>query len=185
VLRPAVFLDRDGTIIEDVDYLGAPAGVRLIAGAATAIARLTNAGLPIVIVTNQSGIGRGYYSEADFTAVQSRVDELLNAAGGRILATYYCPHSPDSSPPCDCRKPAAGLFLRASREHDLDLARSVFIGDRLRDIEPGIAYGGVGYLIDSSRIAVAGQEMPGIHRVESLHEAVDRLLNAGLNRGSD
>jgi D-glycero-D-manno-heptose 1,7-bisphosphate phosphatase len=184
VPRPAVFLDRDGTIIEDVDYLGSPIGVRLLPGAGRAIARLTDADLPVVIVTNQSGIGRGYYTEAEFAAVQSRLEELIRDAGGQVLATYHCPHSPDQFPPCDCRKPAGGLFLKASREHDLDLARSAYIGDRMRDLEAGLARGGTGYLIDPHPAGI-GQVTARLHRVGSLEEAVAQLLDSDSTRGSD
>ncbi|HEX7239268.1 MAG TPA: HAD-IIIA family hydrolase, partial [Longimicrobiaceae bacterium] len=104
-LRPAVFLDRDGTVIHDAHYLADPEGVRLLPGAAEAVARLNRAGVPVVLVTNQSGIGRGLFSEADFRAVQDRVEALLAAGGARIDAVYHCPHAPDADPPCDCRKP--------------------------------------------------------------------------------
>ncbi len=176
--RPAVFLDRDGTIIEDLHYLRDPARVRLLPGAGQAVARLTAAGLPVVIVTNQSGIGRGYYSEADFLAVQARVEELVEAAGGTILATYHCPHEPARDPPCDCRKPEPGLFLRAAREHDIDLGQSFWIGDRLRDLAPGLTYGGTCYLIVRSNIDETGDVPSGVAVVDSLGQAVDHLLGA-------
>ncbi len=176
--RPAVFLDRDGTIIEDVDYLATPGGVRLLPGAADAIARLASANLPVVIITNQSGIGRGFYSEDDYVAVRRRLNDLLMAAGGRVLATYHCPHSPERIPPCDCRKPAPGLFLQASRDHDLDLARSFYVGDRMRDIEAGIALGGTGYLISAFAPGEMAPVESGVQRAVSLSDAVDRLLVA-------
>lgn len=174
--RPTVFLDRDGTIIEDLHYLHDPDRVRLLPGAGQAVARLTDAGLPVVIVTNQSGIGRGYYSEADFLAVQARVEELIEDAGGRILMTYHCPHEPTRNPPCDCRKPAPGLFLRAARELDIDLGRSVWIGDRMRDLEAGIALGGSCYLVQRSGIEDPGGVPASVEVVDSLGQAVDRLL---------
>ncbi len=174
--RPAVFLDRDGTIIEDLHYLHDPDRVRLLPGADRAVARLTGAGLRVVIVTNQSGIGRAYYSEADFAAVQVRVDELIENAGGRILATYHCPHEPTRVPPCDCRKPAPGLFLRAAREHDIDLARSVWIGDRMRDLEAGVTFGGTCYLVRPSNIEDPDGVPASVEIVDSLGQAVDLLL---------
>ncbi|MBV9773562.1 MAG: HAD family hydrolase, partial [Gemmatimonadetes bacterium] len=131
-LKPAVFLDRDGTVIHDAEYLSDPAGVRLMPGAGEAVARLNRAGIPVVLVTNQSGIGRGYFTEADFRAVQARLAEVLAAAGARLDAVYYCPHGPDDG--CDCRKPALGLWLRAAREMGLDLERSWYVGDRARDL---------------------------------------------------
>lgn len=174
--RPAVFLDRDGTIIVDRHYLGDPDGVELIAGAAEAIARLNRAGIPVVLVTNQSGIGRGLFTPADFDAVQSRLDEELARAGARLDAVYHCPHSPAAG--CECRKPAAGLFERAAAEHGLDLERSYFIGDRWRDVAPGIAQGGVGLLVGAEHDAVDSAAASGasVGRVGSLEEAVRQVL---------
>jgi D-glycero-D-manno-heptose 1,7-bisphosphate phosphatase len=173
--RRAVFLDRDGTIIEDRNYLSDPAGIRLIPGAAAAIARLNRAGLPVVIVTNQSGIGRGYFSSDDYHRVERRLDELLRSAGARVTATYHCPHAPGVAVPCECRKPAPGLFERAARENGLDLASSFYVGDRLRDVRAGLDHGGTAFLL---RGLEEGAEVihPGIHLVDSLAEAVDRLL---------
>lgn len=145
--RPAAFVDRDGTIIVEREYLSDPRGVQLIPGAAAALRMLADAGYAIVITTNQSGIARGYYTEADYGAVRRRVDTLLAAADVPVLDTYHCPHHPDLDGPCECRKPAPGLFLRAAREHGLDLARSVYIGDRPRDVEPGLELGGRGVMV--------------------------------------
>ncbi|CAN5832097.1 HAD family hydrolase [soil metagenome] len=132
--RPGVFLDRDGTVIHDRHYLADPAGVELLPGAGAAIARLNDEGVPVILVTNQSGIGRGYFSDAQFHAVQQRLKELLRVSGARLDAVYYCPHTPDAQPACVCRKPAPGMFLRAAEEHALDLSRCFYIGDRARDI---------------------------------------------------
>jgi D-glycero-D-manno-heptose 1,7-bisphosphate phosphatase len=174
-LRPAIFLDRDGTVIEDRGYLADPDGVTLLEGAAEAIADLNRAGWPVVIVTNQSGIGRGYYGEAQYRAIQRRLDALLEEAGATVLATYHCPHAPDLVPPCDCRKPRPGLFRTAAREHGLDLARSVYIGDRIRDIEPGVTMGGRGFLVCADpdpKLSLPS----GVRRVRSLREAADDLV---------
>ncbi len=103
-----VFLDRDGTIIRDTEYLSRPDDVELLPGAADAIRALNDAAVPVVVVTNQSGIARGYLSVAEYEAVAKRLDELLAARGARIDATYYCPHHPDFGGNCDCRKPSAG-----------------------------------------------------------------------------
>jgi histidinol-phosphate phosphatase family protein len=176
VSRAAVFLDRDGTVIEDRDYLRDPGGVRLLPGAGLAIARLTKAAVPVVIVTNQSGIGRGYFSEAEYEAVRERVDALLAAAGGQVLATYHCPHSPAVAPPCDCRKPAPGLFERAARDHDLDLARSSFVGDRLRDLEAGFLAGGRCFLLRGAHDSLNRAIPPTIEVVGSLDQVVERIL---------
>lgn len=175
--RAAVFLDRDGTLIVDRHYLGDPEGVELLPGAAEAVARLNRAGAFVVLVTNQSGIGRGRFGEADFEAVQQRLIELLAAGGARLDAVYHCPHAPDHDPPCDCRKPAPGLFLRAAEEHAIDLARSVWIGDRIRDVAPAAEFGGTGYLVGEAPHAdddPAGAPA-GTHAVPTLAAAVARL----------
>ncbi len=181
--RSAVFLDRDGTVIEDRDYLRDPDGVRLLPGADRAIARLAKAKVPVVIVTNQSGIGRGYFSEAEYQAVHQRVDALITAAGGTVLATYHCPHSPELAPPCDCRKPAGGLFRRAARDHDLDMGRSYYVGDRLRDLEAGFLAGGRCFLLRGIHSAPRRPIPSTIEVVASLDQAVDRILDVARENG--
>lgn len=178
-LRPAVFLDRDGTIIVDRDYPGDPGAVALLPGAAAGISRLNAAGILVIVITNQSGIGRGLLTEEDYVAVHERMIALLEAAGARIDAVYHCPHAPDHDPPCECRKPAPGMYRRAAREHGIDLARSFYIGDRRRDLEAGIGWGGRGYFIGGT----AGEEHTpfpaAATRVGSLREAVEHLLGSG------
>jgi len=134
--RPAVFLDRDGTIVVERYYLADPAGVELVPGAGAALRSLAEAGYALVVVTNQSGIARGLYGEQDFRAVQRRIEEALEREGVRLDGVYHCPHHPDYTGPCECRKPAAGLYRRAARDLGLDLSRSVCIGDRLKDVLP-------------------------------------------------
>lgn len=175
--RPAVFVDRDGTVIADPGYLSDPGEVRLLPGAAEAIARLNRAGLPVILVTNQSGIGRDMYDEAAFQSVQRRVEALLAAEGARLDAVYHCPHAPDAIPGCDCRKPGPGLFLRAAADHALDLSASYFVGDRPRDVAPAARWGGVPILVHGSDESGAPE---GTHRDSSLATAVDRIL--GLAR---
>ncbi len=145
--RPAVFLDRDGTIIRDVNYIGKPEQVDVLPGAARGVRRLNDAGWPVIVVTNQSGIARGYYSTADYDSVQREVQSRLAAEGARIDATFMCPHFPDITDPCECRKPGTLLFRQAAEQHDLDLARSWYVGDRLRDVLPAQTLGGHGLLI--------------------------------------
>ena len=176
--RPAVFLDRDGTVILDTGYVSRPEDVVLIEGAARAIARLNTADVPVVIVTNQSGIGRGYFSESDFEAVQRRIGELLASQNARVLATYHCPHAPDVA--CACRKPGVKLFRDAAAEHGLDVARSWYIGDRLRDIEPAKTLGGTGILVPrretpSADVVIAGDRFT---IATTLDAAVTRVLEA-------
>ena len=150
--RPAVFLDRDGTINIDTHYLRHTDEVSLIAGAAEAIARLNEAGIPVIVVSNQSGIGRGLLTHADYEQVQARIGELLALSGAHIDASYICPHAPSSDtgePMCECRKPGTLLFRTAAAEHAIDLSHSTFIGDRWRDISPALAFEARGILVPS------------------------------------
>ena len=148
-LPSAVFLDRDGTIIRDVHYLSQPEQVELIDGVADAVARINAALVPVIVVTNQSGIGRGYYTLADYARVRERLDELLEQHGARIDATYMCPHKPEDG--CTCRKPGTLLFERASADLSIDLSSALFIGDRLRDITPATRFGARGVLVPAER----------------------------------
>lgn len=145
--RPAVFLDRDGTVVVERHYLRDPDAVELVPGAAGALRRLREAGYALVVVTNQSGIARGLYTEAEFRAVQDRIDALLAREGVRFDGVYHCPHHPDFTGRCECRKPGTGLHRRAARELGLDLARSVFVGDRLKDVRPADDLGGDAILV--------------------------------------
>ena len=138
----AVFLDRDGTIVEDPGFLHEPGEVRLLPGAAAAIRRLNDAGWLVVTVSNQSGIARGVYDAAAYAAVQRRLVELLAAHGARLDGAYFCPHHPDITGPCDCRKPGVRLFRDAAAGLDLDLARCFWVGDRVSDVEPARVLGG-------------------------------------------
>ena len=149
----AVFLDRDGTIVEDPGFLHEPGKVRLLPGAGAAIRRLNDAGWLVVTVSNQSGIARGLYDAAAYAAVQRRLVELLTQQGARLDGAYFCPHHPDVSGPCDCRKPGVRLFRDAATALDLDLARSYWVGDRVSDIEPAHALGadGHGLLVSTGR----------------------------------
>ena len=173
--RPAAFLDRDGTIIEDENYLARPEQVHLLPGAADAVRRLNDAGIPVVIVTNQSGIARGLLTTEAYERVHQRLLELLANDGARIDAAYMCPHHPDFTGECNCRKPGTLLYRLAAAEHDLDVARSLFIGDRWRDIEPAQTLGGRGILIAGPATPTEDRERAereGIDVVDSLAEAV-------------
>ena len=146
--RPAAFVDRDGTIIRDASYVRNPDDVELLPGAANAIRQLNERGIPVIVVTNQSGIARQWLTHQDYEAVRERLDTLLRAQGATIDQTYMCPHHPDITGPCDCRKPGLGLYQRAIVDHGLDASRSLFTGDRLRDVTPAAALGGLGILLD-------------------------------------
>jgi D-glycero-D-manno-heptose 1,7-bisphosphate phosphatase len=132
-LRPAVFLDRDGTIAEEVGYLNHASRFRMFPFVAAAIHRLNEAGLPVIVVTNQSGVGRGYFPESLVHTVNELMTQQLANAGARIDAIYYCPHV--SAENCSCRKPKTGMLDRAAHEHALDLQRSFVVGDRHGDME--------------------------------------------------
>jgi D-glycero-D-manno-heptose 1,7-bisphosphate phosphatase len=134
-MKWAVFLDRDGTINEEVEYLGDPQDLRLIPGAAEAIRLLNQAGVPAIVVTNQAGVGRGYFSKARVEAIHQQLAKQLAAHGVRLDAIYYCPHHPDEG--CECRKPNPGMLNRAAQEHGVDLSRSFAIGDKVSDLEAG------------------------------------------------
>lgn len=179
--RSGVFLDRDGTIIEDRNYPGDPEQVRLLPGAAAAIRRLNEAGVPVIVVTNQSGIARGLITEEQYRMVRQRMEDLLAEHGATLTATYHCAHGPDTVPACDCRKPAAGMFQRGAREHGLSLARSAFIGDRTRDVLAGVAAGGRGFLIGHPERFDLPDDAGRITFVSSLAEAVEGLLESRVS----
>src|SRR5579875_2452690 len=142
--RRAVFLDKDGTIIENVPYNVDPALIRLAPGAEEGLERLHRAGYLLFVVSNQSGVARGYFPESALEGVAARLEELLAAFGVPLSGFAYCPHHPEAlvegyAVTCDCRKPEPGLILRMAAEHGIDLARSWMIGDILDDIQAGRA----------------------------------------------
>lgn len=175
----AAMLDRDGTIVLDTNYLRDPSIVELLPGAAAAIRRLADAGIPSIVCTNQSGIARGIISLAQYRAVRLRVDELLLAEGAQLLDSFCCPHHPDLTGPCACRKPGTALYERAAAAHGFDLGRCVFIGDKLRDVEPARSFGAPAWLVRSSVTPDADVERSiagGAHVADSLADAVAALL---------
>ena len=176
--RRAVFFDRDGTLIDDVRYIADPARVALRPTAARALRRLNEAGWLVVVVTNQSGIARGLLTEDDYRRVQHRLDQLLAADGARVDASYHCPHLPEITGPCACRTPGVALFEQAAAEHDIDLARSAYVGDRLRDVEPALRFGGLGVLVPSRDTPWLDQERARERFAlnTTLDAAVDRIL---------
>lgn len=182
--RPAVFLDRDGTINEEVDYLSDPADLVLLPGAAAAIRRWNGAGYLVVVVTNQSGIARGLLDEERLREIHDRLQRMLAREGAAIDAFYHCPHHPDFGEPplrerCGCRKPAPGMLLRAAEELHLDLERSWIVGDSLRDLEAGAAVGVRGILVETGKTEriVGGRE--GWWTARGLEEAARIVLAGG------
>ncbi|HLV27119.1 MAG TPA: HAD family hydrolase [Gemmatimonadales bacterium] len=179
---PAVFLDRDGTLVHDVSYIRSPDQVRLLPGVAPVLVALELLEIPRVIVTNQSGIARGMFSEADYEAVHGRLTELLAEQGASITAEYHCPHHPDFTGACECRKPGTQLFERAAAELNLAPEASLFIGDRWRDVQPGLALGGTAALVPAASTPesdVATARAAGL-LAENLAEAVSRWRVATL-----
>jgi D-glycero-D-manno-heptose 1,7-bisphosphate phosphatase len=174
--RPAVFLDRDGTLIVDRHYLAHPDGVELLPGAGEAVARLNAAGFVAVLATNQSGIGRGYFTEEAYGAVHARLVDELARHGAWLDAEYHSPDVHDGDGDAE-RKPGAGMFLRAARELGVDLARSWWVGDRPRDVAAAGRFGARGFLVCSPETEAAGAAgMPWVTPVRSLAEAVDHVL---------
>jgi heptosyltransferase-2 len=149
----AVFLDRDGTLIEEANFIRSPEQVRLIPGAGRAVAALNQAGYRVVLVTNQSGLARGLFSLDDLKLIHRRLARLLAEEGARLDAVFFCPHHPEAavvpewSGPCNCRKPALGLFEEAIAQLKLDPRRSVWVGDRARDLAAAEHYGGRSVLV--------------------------------------
>ena len=141
VLRRAVFLDRDGTLNKDVGYVHRKEDWQWLPGVAEALKRLRAVGYVLVVVSNQSGIARGMYDREALRLLEEWVNEELAAKNAAIDAWYYCPHQAEITGPCECRKPGPGLLLQAARDLDLDLANSWMIGDRVRDVQAGLAAG--------------------------------------------
>lgn len=178
-MRPAVFLDRDGTLIEDVGYLSSPDGVDLLPGVAAALRRLADAGFLLVVVTNQSGVGRGMFPPEAVDQVNAEVARRLAAAGARVDAWRACPHLPDDG--CACRKPGTQLHREAAATLDIDLAASWCIGDRPGDVDAARPLGARAVLVrtgEGSRHADA-MRAAGVPVTANLAAAVDLLLAAG------
>lgn len=178
--KPAVFLDRDGTIVDDPGFLHQPEKVKLLAGAAQAIRRLNEHGFLVVVITNQSGIARGLYTVADYDAVQRRLAELLAAQGAHLDASYFCPHYPDISGPCECRKPGLKLFREAQAALDIDFTRSWWVGDRMSDVQPALTLAGQGRAIlvatGEGNLHQGQARASGVTVVADLAEAAAEIL---------
>jgi D-glycero-D-manno-heptose 1,7-bisphosphate phosphatase len=157
--RPALFLDRDGVINVDHGYVGRPANFEPIEGVFDALRVAVNHGIALIVVTNQSGIARGYFSQQQYDTLEAHVAALFASEGCPLTATYHCSHAPDAG--CACRKPEPGMILRAAREHDIDLNRSAMVGDKQSDM-------------DAARNAgIAKTE-----RVNEVHTSTDALARA-------
>ena len=152
--QAAVFLDRDGTINEEVGYLDQPEKLRMIPGAARAIQLINESGMKALVVTNQSGVARGFFDEAMVQAIHARMQEILRRDGAWIDRFYYCPHHPTHGQgrylqDCPCRKPAPGMLLKAAEDLNLSLEDSYIVGDTMNDIEAGARAGVRGVLVQT------------------------------------
>jgi D-glycero-D-manno-heptose 1,7-bisphosphate phosphatase len=184
--RGAVFVDRDGTLMVERYYLADPDGVRLVPGSVKALSALREAGFALVVVTNQSGLARGLYSLDDYRAVARRLDQLLSDAGAPVDATYYCPHHPDVTGPCDCRKPDTGMYVRAATELGLDLADSWYVGDKVTDVLPAGSLGGRGIMVRTGYgREQEGDAPPGVAVVDDLAAAASLILADQRSRAVD
>jgi len=185
--KPAVFLDRDGTINEQMGYINHTCRFKLLPGAAEAIRKLNDAGIPVVVVSNQSGLARGYFPEELLTAVHDKMNKQLAETGAHVDGIYYCPHHPEAKEEryradCSCRKPKPGLVLQASEEMGLDPKRSYLVGDRWSDIKTAANCGATSILVrtgygrgDEQYIGPK-QEIQPDFKADDLLEAVTLIL---------
>jgi D-glycero-D-manno-heptose 1,7-bisphosphate phosphatase len=182
----AVFLDRDGTINVEVGYLSDPDELELIPGAAEAVARLNDAGFIVVVVTNQSGVARGYFTEEDVHAVNRRMVDVLQSEGARIDGIYYCPHHPEFGSDvyrkdCECRKPNTGMVKRAVEDLDIDISRSYVVGDHVGDVLLGVNAGAhsihvlTGHGADERKKLIE-RGINTVHLASNLKDAVEYIL---------
>jgi D-glycero-D-manno-heptose 1,7-bisphosphate phosphatase len=184
--RPGVFVDRDGTLNEERDFIRTPFDLVLIPGAAAAVKRLNDRGIPVCVVSNQSGIARGYMTEEDVKIIHEKLLEELRQEGAWADKIYYCPHHPtEGLAPyritCECRKPGAGMLRQGARELDLNLERSFVIGDKLIDIRAGKSVDATTVLVLTGygqlSLEKASEERVWPHKVmPSIVEAVSYVL---------
>ncbi len=182
--RPAIFLDRDGTINVEVNYLHRPDDFHFVPGAPQAIARLNAAGFLVVVVTNQAGIARGYYDETDLHHLHVHLQGLLADHGAHVDAFYFCPHHPEFTGVCACRKPAPGMLHAAARDLHIALPRSWLIGDSAGDLGAARAAGcrailvrtGYGAALEDQLARGSSETVLPETVVDALPQAVDYLL---------
>lgn len=173
-MRSAIFADRDGTLIPDLEFPRDPDQVRLLPGVGNALQALQGAGYILVIISNQSGVGRGLLKLEEVMAVHERLVELLNAKGVRLEGYYYCAHSPWAG--CECRKPSPAMILRAATDLDIDLASSFLVGDKDIDIQAGKDAGCRTILLRATESQ--GDECEPDHRVVDWAEILELLTEA-------
>ncbi len=187
-LEPAVFIDRDGTLIEDNHYLADPDKINFLPGSLEAVVRLKEAGYKIVIISNQSGVARGFFPVKTVDRIHARLRELMAEAGGEPDDIRYCPHHPDGDEPeytgeCECRKPKAGMLKDAAVELGLDIKRSFIIGDKYSDIQSGKVIGGRSIMVRTGEGVETEEQLPTepylrpYHISDDLNEAADFILS--------
>ena len=187
----AVFLDKDGTLIEDVPYNVDPNRIQLTQGALEGLHLLYTSGHQLIVITNQSGVARGYFSESALVAVEERIRQMLLEVGVQLAGFYYCPHHPngvvaDYAIACSCRKPEPGLLIRAAADYSIDLAQSWFIGDILNDVEAGCRVGCKTILINNGNETewqLSPQRLPD-YIVADLAEAAQVIVSVSTNHSS-
>jgi D-glycero-D-manno-heptose 1,7-bisphosphate phosphatase len=182
-VRPAIFLDRDGTLIEEVGHLGEPNRVLVLPGVPDALRRFAGAGFALVVVSNQAGVARGLFTEDAVRAVNAHAAELLRSLGAPdIDGWYFCPHHPEFTGPCDCRKPGPGMLTRAAVELDLALDRSWMVGDHPVDAGAARAAGVRPIVVRTGHGLLPGSDHdpgPGVLRADDLAAAADLILETG------
>lgn len=192
--QEAVFLDRDGTLIEEVNYLSSPEQVRVFPGAAAAVRRWNEAGVKVIVVTNQAGVARGYFPESRIAEIHAHLSAVLAESGAVIDAYYHCPHHATHGVgeyriACSCRKPSPGMLLTAAKEHGLDLSRSWMVGDKLCDVKAGAAAGcrtvlvRTGYGADVARQPLPANELRLVGIADDLAE-VSRMWATEVRRAA-
>ena len=178
----AIFMDRDGTVCEEVGYVNHPTRCRLLSRSAEAVRRINGSDFRAIVVTNQAGVARGYFDEEMIHEVHRRLRNLLEEQGARLDGIYYCPHHPEVGPPpyrreCDCRKPEPGMLLTAARSLGADPARTAMIGDTGADMEAARRAGLRGVLVPTA-VTLADEVANASEVASDLAAAVDRLLGA-------
>ncbi|WP_061164173.1 D-glycero-alpha-D-manno-heptose-1,7-bisphosphate 7-phosphatase [Caballeronia temeraria] len=183
--RPAIFIDKDGTLLDDVPWNVDPRKMRLAPGAFEALRLFASLDAPLFVISNQSGVALGKFRFDALAGVETRLHALVEGAGARLCGVYWCPHHPEGVEPaytrrCACRKPAPGMLLRAAREHGIDLSRSWFIGDILDDVEAGHRAGCRCVLIDNGNETLwlrgKGREPDVV--AKDMYEAAIAIVNA-------
>ena len=190
-----VFLDRDGTINEEVEYLSNVDQLKLIDGATEAIRLLNNAGYKVVVITNQSGIARGYITEAQVKAIHTELEKMLQKENAHIDGIYYCPHHPEAEVDayrvdCDCRKPKPGMLMQAANDLGIDLKNSFIVGDKISDLGAGDAAGCRKILVRTGYGKEMEKELRNVsfqadHITDNVLDAVKWIISQAKNQERD